>query len=74
MIWVADPTIKVAKLIPDHVFHVGLVEVVGESFLEVNGQSLVQKVEEGVDKRGWDRNEPKVENSLNEDGFVLLND
>ena len=44
LVRITNSTVKVAKLISDHIFHVALVEIVGQSFLEVDGESFVQKV------------------------------
>ena len=49
-------------------------EIVGQSLFEVDSQTLVEEIEEGVHERGWNGNQPKIENSLDEDRFVLLDD
>lgn len=74
MIWIANPTIKIASLIADHVLEISLVEIVRESLLEVDCKPFVQEIQERVDKGSWNGYKSKIEHSLNEDGFVFLND
>ena len=74
LIRIAYTTIKVSQLIESHLFKVRLMEIVGQSLFEVDSQTLVEEIEEGVHERCWNGNQPKIENSLDEDRFVLLDD
>lgn len=49
-------------------------EIIGQSLLIVDRKSLVEEIKEGVDKRGWDGDEAKVKDSLNEDCFIPFDD
>ena len=49
-------------------------EIVGQSLFEVDSQTLVEEIEEGVDEGGGDGDEPQVEDPLDEDCLVALDD
>lgn len=74
MVGVADSAVEVAELVADHVLHVGFVEKGGEALLEVDGESLVEEVQEGVDEGGGNCYQTQVEDSLYHNGLVLLDD
>lgn len=74
MIGVGDSTVEITKLIEGHLLEIGLMEIVGQSLLIVNRQPLVEEIKEGVDKRGWDCDQAKIKDSLNEYCFVSFDD
>ena len=74
MIWVAYSTIKISSLIADHILEISLVEIAGQSLLEVDCKPLIQEIQERVDKGSRDSDKSKIKHSLNEDGFAFLDD
>jgi hypothetical protein len=74
LIGIGDPAVQVAELVEGHLLEVGLVEVLGESAFEVDGEAFVEEVEEGVDEGGGDGDEAEVEDPLDEDCLVALYD
>lgn len=49
-------------------------EIIGQSLLIVDRESLVEEIKEGVDKGGWNGDQAQVEDSLNEHCFVSFDD
>ena len=49
-------------------------EVICQSLLVVDCESLVEEIKEGVDKGGWNGDQTQVKDSLNEHCFVPFDD
>ena len=49
-------------------------EIIGQSLFIVDRKPLVKEIKEGVDKGGWDCDQTKVKDSLNEYCFVSFDD
>lgn len=67
MIRVTDATVKVAQLVESHLLEIGFMEIVGQSLFEVDSETLVEEIEEGVHERGGDSDQSEIEHSLDED-------
>ena len=64
MIWVADPAIKIAQLIVNHVLKIGVIEVVGQSSPETKGKLFVEEVQERIDERCWNSDHTQANDLL----------
>lgn len=70
MIGIADSAVEVAELVENHVFEIGLMEVLGEAFFEVDGKTFVEEFQEGIDEGGREGDQTEVKDLYDDRNYT----